>query len=138
MRHRGLKILLARVLIAYFALMPASVVVAQDRAAAYATESVTATSTVTVNASQVIRTVDRRMFGINTAIWDSAFDSTATRSGLQEISVQALRFPGGSLSDEYHWLTNTTRSNTWTWPTSFDAFASVALTTSAQVFITAN
>jgi hypothetical protein len=94
--------------------------------------------TVTVDASQVIRTIDQRMFGVNTAIWDSAFNTTATRSLLQEIDVQALRFPGGSLSDEYHWATNTTRDNTWTWATSFDAFASVATTTSAQVIVTAN
>jgi hypothetical protein len=138
MSYGGLKTLFALLLSAYVAFAPAAGTVAQDRAAAYATESATATATITVNAAQVIRTVDRRMFGLNTAIWDSAFDSTATRSRLQEMSVQALRFPGGSLSDEYHWLTNTTRTNTWTWATSFDAFASVALTTPAQVFITAN
>src|SRR5437016_2647003 len=97
-----------------------------------------ATATITVNAANIIGPVDQRMFGINTAIWDSAFNTDTTRSLLQEMAVQALRFPGGSLSDEYHWATNTTRNNTWTWATSFDAFAGVALTTPAQVYITAN
>ncbi len=97
-----------------------------------------ATATITVNAANLIGPVDQRMFGINTAIWDSAFNTDTTRSLLQEMAVQALRFPGGSLSDEYHWATNTTRNNTWTWATSFDAFAGVALTTPAQVYITAN
>ena len=97
-----------------------------------------ATATITVNAANIIGPVDQRMFGINTAIWDSAFNTDTTRSLLQEMAAQALRFPGGSLSDEYHWATNTTRNNTWTWATSFDAFAGVALTTPAQVYITAN
>jgi alpha-L-arabinofuranosidase len=26
---------------------------------------------------------------------------------------QALRFPGGSLADDYHWASNTTDTNTW-------------------------
>jgi len=93
MHHRRLKILFAFPLIAYAALAPASGVVAQGRAPSYATESATGTATISVNASQMIRTVDRRMFGINTAIWDSVFDSVATRSRLQEMSVQALRYP---------------------------------------------
>src|SRR5436190_2007118 len=96
------------------------------------------TATITVNAANIMGPVDQRMFGINTAIWDSAFNTDTTRSMFQEMGVQALRFPGGSLSDEYHWSTNTSRNNTWTWATSFDAFASVALTTRAQVYITAN
>ena len=51
---------------------------------------------------------------------------------------QALRFPGGSLSDDYHWATNTTDSNTWQWATSFSQFADVATTVGSQVFITAD
>src|ERR1051326_8250575 len=51
---------------------------------------------------------------------------------------QTLRFPGGSLSDDYHWQSNTTGSNTWQWATSFDQFAHVATTTAARVFVTVN
>ena len=50
----------------------------------------------------------------------------------------ALRFPGGSASDDYHWATNVSGNNTWQWATSFDKFANVALPTGAQVFITVN
>jgi alpha-N-arabinofuranosidase len=49
-----------------------------------------------------------------------------------------LRFPGGSLSNDYHWQTNTTGTDTWQWPTSFDDFAHVATATAAQVFISVN
>src|ERR1019366_779976 len=56
---------------------------------------------VRVDAGQVVRTVDVRLFGINTAIWDGLLDTAETVSALRELGVQALRFPGGSLSDEY-------------------------------------
>lgn len=93
---------------------------------------------VSVNAADVIRTVDDRLFGLNTAVWDSAFNTADTVSLLQAMDNKVLRFPGGSLSDEYHWATNTTQNNTWTWATGFDAFANVARQTNAQKFITVN
>src|SRR5437016_1880573 len=93
---------------------------------------------ISVNAAQTIRTVDARHFGVNAAVWDGVFDTPTTISLLSEMGNQALRFPGGSLSDEYHWQSNTTGSNTWQWATSFDEFAHVATATAAQVFITVN
>ena len=128
------RILVAFGLSCYLGLASSAAAIAPHRA----DYAAAATATITVNAANLIGPVDQRMFGINTAIWDSAFNTDTTRSLLQEMAVQALRFPGGSLSDEYHWATNTTRNNTWTWATSFDAFAGVALTTPAQVYITAN
>src|SRR5262249_39404225 len=66
-----------------------------------------------VNALQTIRTIDVRHFGVNAAVWDSVFNTATTISLLQEMGNQALRFPGGSLSDDYHWQSNTTDGNTW-------------------------
>jgi alpha-N-arabinofuranosidase len=93
---------------------------------------------VQVDGTHPIRTVDPRVFGVNAAIWDRLFDTPETVSLLQAMDNQVLRFPGGSLSDEYHWASNTTGSNTWAWATSFDRFAHVATQTRAQVFVTAN
>jgi hypothetical protein len=93
---------------------------------------------VSVNATQTIRTVDARMFGVNTAIWDGVFDTANTISMFVSMNNQALRFPGGSAADDYHWASNTSDTNTWTWATSFDQFADVATGTHAQVFITVN
>lgn len=92
----------------------------------------------TVDGKQQLRTVDPRMFGLNAAVWDGAFNTSTTADLLIEAANQALRFPGGSLSDTYHWQTNTTEGQTFQWATSLDAFANVALATSAKVFITAN
>jgi alpha-L-arabinofuranosidase len=97
-----------------------------------------ASLSIAVDATRTLRTADRRHFGLNAAIWDAAFDTPTTISLLQEMQNQTLRFPGGSLSDEYHWQSNVTGNNTWQWATSFDEFAHVASNTAAQVFITVN
>ncbi len=93
---------------------------------------------VTVNAADAVRVVDARHFGINTAVWDSMLDTSVTTNLLTEMGAGALRFPGGSLADDYNWATNTTDSNTWQWATSFDMFAQVATSVGAQAFVTAN
>ena len=92
----------------------------------------------TVDASQTIRTADARWFGLNTAVWDSYFDTTATSNALAELGAQSLRFPGGSLSDEYHWVTGKSLTNTWTWATSFGNFMHIATNARVQAFITVN
>ena len=93
---------------------------------------------VTVDGAHERRVVDPRTFGLNTAIWDGAFNTPTTTALLTEAGTQALRFPGGSASDEYHWQTNMSEGQTFQWATNLDAFASVATATRARVFITAN
>ena len=93
---------------------------------------------VTVDAGQILRTVDARHFGLNAAIWDAVFDTPTTISLLTEMGNRTLRFPGGSLSNDYHWQSNTTGSSTWQWETSFDDFAHVAGATGAETVITVN
>jgi hypothetical protein len=93
---------------------------------------------VSINATNAVRTADARWFGINTAIWDGDFDTSETVSELNEVGLQFLRFPGGSASDDYHWASNKSDTNTWAWATSFSDFARVATNIGAQVVITAN
>jgi alpha-L-arabinofuranosidase len=91
-----------------------------------------------VDANQILRLVDDRMFAINAAVWDAQFNTPTTAMFLTDMGNKVLRFPGGSLSDEYHWRTNTSLNNTWTWATSFDAFAGIARQAGSQAFITVN
>ena len=93
---------------------------------------------ISVMATQTIRIVDARYFGLNAAIWDSVFDTPDTISLLTALDNRVMRFPGGSAADEYHWASNKTGTNTWTWATSFDNFMHVATNTWAQAFITVN
>ena len=93
---------------------------------------------VSVNTTPAVRKVDSRWFGVNTAVWDSYFDAPQTVSLLNEMGTTILRFPGGSLSDEYRWASNTTLTNTWQWATSFSNFVHVATNVGVQAFITVN
>ncbi len=97
-----------------------------------------ALSHLSVNATQAVRSVDARWFAVNTAIWDSNFDTPTTISLLQEMGTRVMRCPGGSVSDEYHWSTGTTLTNTWPWPISFANFVHVATNVGAQAIITVN
>ena len=91
-----------------------------------------------VNATQTVRAVDPRWFGVNTAIWDGNFDTAQTISLLNEMGTKILRGPGGSLSDEYHWSTDKSGTNTFQWTTSFPKFVHVATNVGAQAFVTVN
>jgi len=93
---------------------------------------------VTVDAAKTVRTVDERVFGLNATMWDQEAGSSQTVTLVQAAGVRAIRLPGGSLSDEYHWRTNTTLSNTWTWVSGFDKFASLITGLNAQAFVTVN
>ncbi len=94
-------------------------------------------ATVTVNAIPS-RQVDARHFGLNTAVWDGSFKQNANIPLLREIGCTALRFPGGSTSDDYHWTINRSGSNTFTWSTSFTDFAAAVTNLGALGIVTVN
>ena len=79
----------------------------------------------TVNAAQTGRTVDERVFGVNAVIWDGKTGSDQTVAMVQAAGIRAIRVPGGSLSDEYHWRINKSLDNTWLWSASFGDYPAV-------------
>ena len=81
------------------------------------------------DAGQVLHPVDARQFGLNTATWDGSLGSSSTLPMLQQIGTRALRWPGGSSSDEYHWASD---------PSGNATFQSLATNLGAQVFTTIN
>jgi hypothetical protein len=94
---------------------------------------------VDVDFDAVVRTLDATMFGVNTAIWDGTLDTPDGLAALREAAPLALRFPGGSLADQYHWESNTSTPPVhWQWPTSFTNFMRVATNLQAQAVITVN
>jgi hypothetical protein len=86
-----------------------------------------ATVHLTVSAAQALRTADARWFGINTATWDGNLDTAQTVSLLKEMGTMAMRFPGGSTADTYHWSSS-----------SVNHFAHVATNIGAQAINTVN
>jgi alpha-L-arabinofuranosidase len=82
-----------------------------------------------VNAAQVLHPVDARQFGLNTATWDGVLGAPATLTSLQTMGTSALRWPGGSTSDGYHWTSDLSGNAT---------FQHIATNIGAQVFTTVN
>jgi hypothetical protein len=93
---------------------------------------------VNIDPTKKIRTADARWFGVNTAIYDGFLDTADTTNALRELGTSFLRFPGGSLSDEYHWATGKSLNNTWAWGVNFANFMHVATNVGAQAIITVN
>jgi hypothetical protein len=82
-----------------------------------------------VDASQMLKPVDARQFGLNTATWDGSLGNASTLPLLQSIGIKALRWPGGSTSDAYDWSTDATGNA---------RFRNLATNLGAQVFTTVN
>jgi hypothetical protein len=82
-----------------------------------------------VDASQTLKPVDARQFGLNTATWDGSLGDGSTLPLLQSIGVRALRWPGGSTSDAYDWTSD---------PSGNARFRNLATNLGAQVFTTVN
>lgn len=83
-----------------------------------------------VNATNWVRTVDARLFGLNTGAYDGELDNAETLSILNGMNIQTLRWPGGSYADNFHF-------NSGNLPAAA-AFLNVVSNTQAQVFFTVN
>ncbi len=76
--------------------------------AATATATVTVQSTVSVDLSSTGPTITDQLLGMNMAVWyDLVTNQAGILSGFQDAGIKAVRWPGGSDSDLYHWSTNT-------------------------------
>lgn len=79
--------------------------------------------------------------GLNSAAWDGDLVDARLPDLLASTGAQVLRYPGGSTSDNYHWLSNAPDDpgQGGTAPdATFDAFMSVAAATGAHAMITVN
>lgn len=69
-------------------------------------------STVSVNQSTAGPAVTDQILGMNMAAWyDIVANETAVVDAFQTAGIKAVRWPGGSWSDVYHWQTNTNCQN---------------------------
>jgi hypothetical protein len=98
-------------------------------------------SAATVSASSPLGKFSPIAVGLNGAAWDSSIAANGTPSLLGATGVQTFRYPGGSTSDNYHWLSNTPDDPTQggTVPeANFDAYMSTVTATGSQAMITVN
>jgi len=69
-------------------------------------------STVAVNQTGTGQAVTNQLLGMNMAAWyDIVVNQTAIVDAFQTAGIKAVRWPGGSWSDVYHWQTNTNCQN---------------------------
>jgi len=108
--------------------------------AAVAPPAVAATSvSVSVDAALQLATIPTTGVGINTAIYDAAMNHSAIPGLLKNAGMGAVRYPGGSYADIYHWQNHTVESGGYVAPnTGFDAFMGTVRAAGAQPIITAN
>lgn len=93
---------------------------------------------VSVEAGQVLRTVDPRLFGINTGAWSTHLGAPDSVSLLDRMGNRLLRFPGGTLSDTYHWSTDQSVGGKQRWAADISTFAALVEKTQSSAMITVN
>ncbi|MFJ6213398.1 cellulose binding domain-containing protein [Streptomyces sp. NPDC092296] len=97
-----------------------------------------ADATVTVNARSGLGTIGDAARGVNAAIWDSHMNDPEVATLMQSAGVGAMRYPGGSYSDIYHWKDHTAPGGYVAPGTGFDDFMGTVKATGAQPVIIAN
>jgi len=100
-----------------------------------------ATVHVSVLATQTVRTVDGKVFGINQVAWDSNVNTPASTAVLNDIGSPILRWPGGSWGDGYHWANeawNEGSSGPRYWGSFSSDFIALATNTHSDAFIIVN
>jgi len=86
-----------------------------------------------VMSTQIVRTVDSKIFGINQVAWDGNVFTPTSLNLMSDLGNPCLRWPGGSWGDGYHW-TNEYRG----WGSYSSDFIKLATNIHAQAFIICN
>ncbi len=94
--------------------------------------------TVTVNTRAGLEVVSEAAVGVNHAIWDTHLGSDEVADLLKGAGVKAMRYPGGSYSDIYHWETHTAPGGYVAPNTDFDTFMRGVRRAGGQAIVTAN
>ena len=98
-------------------------------------------SAVTVDTRSSLGVLSTIAVGANAAAWDPNLTDAEIPQLLTDAGLQVLRYPGGSTSNNYHWLSNTPDDPSLgsTVPNAnFDAYMSVVRATDAQSMVTVN
>lgn len=104
------------------------------------------TVTVSVDATQTVRIVDERIFGVNAVIWDPEVSSAQTQQLVRDAGIRIIRVPGGSLSNVYHWSMNRSQKSDatgiayedWQWASGFDKHSALILGANTEAFVSVN
>jgi len=98
-------------------------------------------STASVDAKASLGVLSSIAIGANAAAWDGDLVDPRVPKLLKDASIQLMRYPGGSVADNYHWLSNAADDPNvgGTDPlANFDAYMSVVERVGARAMITVN
>jgi hypothetical protein len=93
---------------------------------------------VVVNARAGLESVSPMALGVNHAIWDTYLGTPEVADLMKSAGVRAMRYPGGSYSDIYHWRDHTAPGGFVAPNTDFDHFMAGVKRAGAQPIVTAN
>ncbi len=88
---------------------------------------------VSVNAAQPLHTIDSRVFGVNTEVWDGDTDTSAAKQLMSAAGIANIRLPGGSAGDDYDWT-----KQQWYGQTATPQFGDLANSIGASAYVIAN
>ncbi|MFC4857715.1 cellulose binding domain-containing protein [Actinophytocola glycyrrhizae] len=94
--------------------------------------------TVVVNTMAGMEKVDDLAIGVNHAIWDAQLGTPEVADLMRDAGVRAMRYPGGSYSDIYHWRDHTAPGGYVAPNTDFDHFMAGVRRAGGQPIVTAN
>jgi hypothetical protein len=115
-----------------------SLVAAAVTAAAVQPADAATTASVSVNVDQTLATFPSVGSGVNTAVYDGNMNGSAIPGLISNAGIKAMRYPGGSYADIYHWQTNTADGGFVAPNTDFDTFMATVRAAGAQPIITAD
>ncbi|PJM93777.1 cellulose binding domain-containing protein [Streptomyces sp. CB01373] len=107
-------------------------------ASAAAREAPAADVDVRVNTQASLGRMPDTARGVNAAIWDSHMNDPEVAGLMKAADVGAMRYPGGSYADIYHWKTHTAPGGYVAPGTDFDSFMGTARAVGAQPILIAN
>ena len=93
---------------------------------------------VSISVGQSRATIPAAGVGMNVAVYDGYMNDSAMPGLLKDAGIGAVRYPGGSYADIYHWQTNTTDGGYVAPNTDFDTYMGTVRAAGAQPIIIAN
>ena len=97
---------------------------------------------VIVNTGTKLGPISSAAYGVNTAVFDGLLLDNTIPGQVKAAGITAMRFPGGSMADGYHWENGGSISHGLNWymnsDDTFDAFMGVAKNSGASPIITVN
>ncbi|MBE3010936.1 cellulose binding domain-containing protein [Microbispora sp. NEAU-D428] len=93
---------------------------------------------ITVNANAGLGTLHEAAYGANAAVWDPHMNDPEVARLYKRAHIAAVRYPGGSYGDLYHWETHTAPGGTVAPGTGFDQFMGTVRAAGAQAVVIAN